>query len=317
MATAAAGSAVLLGSSQLVEGADMRELLMLRLVAVFAVVLAGLMVYRRANERRVQLELEAVSQTAQEELGRAKDQFIANVSHGLRTPLTGIVGFSQLLQESLTTPQDRESVNMILAEAAELSRTVDDLLMAARLDAEVLDTEAKDVPISSQVEEAISFMHLLGAQVNVDCVDATVRVDPERFRQVLRNLLVNAHRHGRPQVVLRGRVQHGRYICQVIDHGPGIPEETQHQLFRRFAHPPSRVTGHVGLGLSIVQELCRRMDAEVSYRRTRGETHFILSLPLATDTTHDAVDSEEAEGRMVRIPEEPTRVRSRQVRVPA
>lgn len=316
-AAAAAGGAVLLASSRLVEAAKAEELLVLRLVSVFSVVLAGLMVHRWATERRVRSELAGARQTADEDLNRMKDQFIANVSHGLRTPLTGIVGFSHLLRESVRGSEARESVNMILGEAAELSRIIDDLLMAARLDADVLEIQVESVPLIPEVEEVISFMDLLGVRVAVDCDDAHVRVNPETFRQVLRNLLVNAHRHGRPQVTVRGRVQHGRYVCHVIDQGSGVSAEVQEQLFQRFAYRPTEgVSGYVGLGLSIVQELCRRMGAEVAYRRIRGETHFVISLPLSSDPNHRPITDVMSRRRLVHTPEQAVRVGDRLVRIP-
>ncbi|GIU92063.1 MAG: two-component sensor histidine kinase [Acidimicrobiia bacterium] len=175
-----------------------------------------------------------------EELTHAKERLIANVSHGLRTPLTGIVGFAHVLSERLRDPEDREACSAILSQAAELGRIVDDLVTSARVDAGLVDVTPVEVWVSEQLDQVVEFLDLLGVPVNVDCEEALVRVDPEKFRQVLRNLVVNAHQHGRPQVRVEGGVRGDRYILSVVDRGPGVPVELQPVMFERFPDRPDR-----------------------------------------------------------------------------
>jgi len=254
----------------------------LRFVLVSAVMGLAITLYRRTVRRRLWRERERFSLELENDLFRAKDQFIANVSHGLRTPLTGIVGFAHVLKESIPDDEDAKHVDFIIAESAELGRMVDDLLMSARLDAGAIHILPQEVWFGQQVELVNEFMALLGARLTVDYQDVQIRVDPESFRQVLRNLLVNAHRHGKSEVAIKGQIRGDRYICVVIDHGPGVPTEVQQRLFTRFAYRSgSGITGYMGLGLSVAGQLCKRMNCEISYRRTRGETHFVVSIPLA------------------------------------
>lgn len=272
-----------------------------RFVLVLAILGLGMAAYRRTLHRRLLVETARLNRESTDDLMWAKDQFIANVSHGLRTPLTGIVGFAHLLKESISHDEDTQSVDYILAESAELGRMVDDLLMSARIDAGTIEIKPENVWVSEQVERVNEFMELLGAHLTVDYQDVEVRVDPERFRQVLRNLLVNAYRHGKPDVAIKGQIRGDRYICTVIDRGPGVPTEVQQRLFTRFAYRPgSGITGYIGLGLSVAGQLCKRMGCDISYRRSRGETHFVVSMPLA-ETTREV--GERPSHRVTKLPE--------------
>lgn len=250
---------------------------------VACVVLCGAMaVYQHRMRRRLQRERAELRLQLERDLYRAKDQFISNVSHGLRTPLTGIVGFAHVLKESVPRLEDARHADFILAESAELGRMVDDLLTSARLDANTIHLEPEDVWFGELIDEVSEFMNLLGARISVDYQDVRIRIDPNMFRQVLRNLAVNAHRHGKSEVAIKGHIRGDRYICAVIDNGPGISTEEQKRLFTRFAfRSGSGITGYMGLGLSVAGQLCKRMNCEISYRRSRGETHFVVSAPLA------------------------------------
>ncbi len=279
IASVSAIVAVVIGTAIDLTDVAARVLLFL---AVFGVAFGGLVAYRLLMRWRMGREMSAWTSAGEAQMNRAKNQFIGNVSHGLRTPLTGIVGFAHVLKEQLRDPGTREAVDMIIKSSADLGRVVDDLLVAARLDAGVLETKLEDVGFKEQLATVLEFTSLGNAGTDVDCQDAALRVDPELFRHVLRNLLVNAHTHGRPPVVVRAQVHSGRYICDVADSGPGVPGAVRDQLFTRFAHGDhGEITGNVGLGLSVVKQLCRRMGIEVSYRRHLGMSHFVLSVPLA------------------------------------
>ena len=254
-----------------------------RFLLAFALPAAGMTVYRWVvNRQRSQSEMQ-LRVESERAINKSKDEFIANVSHELRTPLTGIVGFAQLLESSNLGQADLEVVRLIVDQSAELSRMVDDLLTAARADANALTINLLNASIRQEVDEVVRFVELMRTEVEVSCQDATVVIDPERFRQVLRNLLVNARQHGGSKIKVRGVVKDSKYICTVIDDGPGVPTHVQERLFSRFVHTGESpvIMGSVGLGLAIVQELSRLMGCEVSYRRVKGETWFSVTMPLA------------------------------------
>ncbi|CAN5203093.1 hypothetical protein BH18ACT5_BH18ACT5_05240 [soil metagenome] len=254
-----------------------------RFLLAFAIPAAGMTVYRwvmNRQRRQSELQLRIESEKA---INKSKDEFIANVSHELRTPLTGIVGFAQLLCDSKLERDDLEIVKLIVNQSADLSRMVDDLLTAARADANALTINPRPVAIAGEVAEVIRFIELMQTDIEVKCQEAMVVIDPERFRQVLRNLLVNARKHGGSAIKVRGGIKDGTYVCTVIDDGPGVPEHVRERLFSRFVHTGEApvIMGSVGLGLAIVRELCRLMGCEVAYRRVRGETWFSVTMPMA------------------------------------
>lgn len=255
----------------------------LRMTGLFAILSAAAALHGLYVRSIFDHGAEQLRQYYETNLARSKDTFIANVSHGLRTPLTGVVGFAHLLDAADLAGEEREAAQMIIAESAELSRMVDDLVTAAQLDSGGLTTDVRSVPMLEEVEKVLDFMDLLGAEVGLDLMDVDVLVDPAHLGQVLRNLVTNAHRHGKPTITVRGAVTNGKYICHVVDQGPGVPPTDQNRLFTRFSSSVlgGQFTGSVGLGLAVVAELTQRMGCEISYRRIRGETQFVLSIPLA------------------------------------
>jgi signal transduction histidine kinase len=125
-----------------------------------------------------------------------------------------------------------------------------------------------------------------------------LRADRLRLRQVLRNLLSNALKHGEPPIALTGRVERNRYVLAVTDCGPGVPPELEARLFQRFIHQgrDPLLTGSVGLGLSIARLLVRRMGGNLAYRRSDGLTTFLVELPLweeSGDTVPKEHDAEQ------------------------
>ena len=260
-----------------------RPLDAVRMAAMFGLVLGAAALHWLTIRRLLTRTINEFQGFLEADLKQSKDTFISNVSHGLRSPLTGIVGFAYLLGDMPIGSEQKEAANMIISESAELSRMVDDLVTAAQLDAGDLSIMIQPVSMLTAAEKVCDFMNLLGAEVGLDLQDLDVMVDPERFTQVLRNLVTNAHRHGKPTITIRGNVAKGRYVCHVVDQGPGVAIGDRSRLFNRFSTSVfgGQFTGSVGLGLAVVAELTVRMGCEISYRRIRGETQFVLSIPLA------------------------------------
>lgn len=261
----------------------------LRMTVVFVLVAGAAALYGLYVRRMFDEGTQQVREHFEANLASSKDTFIANVSHGLRTPLTGVVGFAHLLESADLGHEERESVKMIIAESAELSRMVDDLVTAAQLDADAVTVAVAPVSMLDEVEKVCDFMDLVGAEIGIDIQDVDVMVDPTHFSQVLRNLLTNAHRHGKPTITVRGTVANGKYVCHVVDQGPGVATDDQSRLFTRFSSSVfgSQFSGAVGLGLAVVAELTARMGCEITYRRIRGETQFVLSMPLAEQQSRE------------------------------
>ena len=234
---------------------------------------------RRQRQRDLEAELER-----EQELSRAKDEMIGNLSHELRTPLTGIYGFAVAMdEEGYADPGFQAEMNrMIISEAADLGRMVDDLLTAAKAEGDHIAYQIEEVDIVRESDEAIQPMIRMAHPIAMAVAPGTVLADRLRLRQVLRNLVSNALRHGGDHVALSGHPVGDRYHLVVSDDGPGVPPEMEERMYERFAHEGDRalVTGSVGLGLAIARLLTEGMGGQLRYHRRDGVTMFEVDVPM-------------------------------------
>lgn len=253
------------------------------LVTAFGLILAVTVGYSWTMDR----VWRRTHRAADSALAAFKGDFVAGVSHELRTALTGIVGFAQLVDARLLGDDNAEAINAVVGQSVELSRVVDDLVARARLDFGGMAVAPQPIPVVAQVRPAVGFVEVMGAKVEIACEEADVLVDPEAFRHLLRNLLINAHRHGLPPLSVRGRSYGDRYICQVVDGGAGVSSEQARDLFRSDRTAGRSRPDAVGVGLSVAKDLAAAMGCDLSYRHIRGETHFVLTVPLAPSHRHE------------------------------
>ena len=249
------------------------------LIPAIAMVVFWLLLRRRLREREAEMQAYI---DAERELNRAKDDFLASLSHELRTPLTTIVGFSEILNEDPTVRGPaREHVHLISASSADLSRMVNDLLTAARLDADALSIQPEPVDLAEQVEAATAPYVRAGEDLQIRVPSIEVYADPLHARQVVDNLVSNALRHGGEHIQITGTSTNGHGVLVVADDGPGVPPELEERLFKRFFHKGRQglVAGSVGLGLAISNELAQRMGGSLRYQRIDGWTSFSFHLP--------------------------------------
>jgi signal transduction histidine kinase len=198
---------------------------------------------------------------------RLKSQFISHVSYELRTPLTNIIGFSELLESPRTGPlssKQREYLNDVSASSKTLLAIIDDILDLANIDAGALELKVAPVPVRSLVDAAILGVRERAGRARI-ALDISIAddvldmiADEARARQILYNLLSNAIGFSSPggRVQLVCRRSEGRIEFTVVDEGVGIPKDQQKSVLERFV---SRSQGSkhrgAGLGLSIVKSL--------------------------------------------------------------
>jgi len=258
-----------------------------RFLVAFLVPTSAIILYRELARRQSrQKELE-VRLSTEKELGKARDDFVANASHELRTPLTSILGLAYLIEEdgaAAANPLIAEMVGLIISEANDLSRMVDDLLTTARLDAGALHFQLENLSAVDEIEEVVDPLVRSGAVIATQAEPGQIRSDRLRLRQVIRNLLSNARKYGGANARVVGGQVSGWYEIRVEDDGDGIPEELRERLFQRYLHEGDMPTvlGSVGLGLSIVSALAEGMGGAVWYERDEGWTSFVVRVPLAT-----------------------------------
>ena len=256
----------------------------------------GLLLGYRLLARRQLRRTEAIArQEAEDDAYRAKDQFLAHVSHELRTPLTGISGFAHVLEEgSLYDPvTGLELVNLIINQAGELNRMVDDLLAASRLDTDSLSIDIEAVDVVAAVNKVVPTFERFGASIPVQGPHVTALADPLRLKHLLTSLLANAITHGEPPLSISVVPSGDKIEVSVVDHGQGVPAEMESILFERFVHQGDQplLVGSVGLGLAIARDLARRMGGDIRYIKTGSDTRFVLELLAAPDVDSEHFDS--------------------------
>ncbi len=228
------------------------------------------------------------------ELRRAdqiRRDFVANVSHELRTPLTAIRGYVEALVEGDADPNEqRRFLDIILRHSLRMERLVKDLLRLARLDAgqETLELVSCDVraliaSVVSDVGPALEARHQR-VEISVGKGAETVRGDPAKLHDALRNLVANAGNYSPEQTVVRVDA-HGNgngIAIEVSDQGPGVPEEDLSRIFERFYRVDksrARDPGGTGLGLAIVKHLVELHGGRVRVEnRPEGGAKFTIEL---------------------------------------
>lgn len=220
-----------------------------------------------------------------EELAKAKDRFIATVSHELRTPLAAVVGFSGELAQGLdnySRDEIFEMVTLISSQSMEVAQLVDDLLTAERAASGNLTVRPSVIDL---LEESRSTVESLrdGLEVTVEGVPASAWADTLRTRQIVRNLLTNAHRYGGTQVRIEVSTRVGMALLVVTDDGPGVRGIDAEHIFDPYYRSLSEDTkpDSVGLGLAVARQLARMMGGDLVYLRRGGWTRFELTLPTA------------------------------------
>ena len=268
---------------------------------------AVILVYRALMRRQARQAFLESRLEAEQDLSRAREEFVANASHELRTPLTSITGLALLLEEDRAIASNEtlsELMGLIAAEASDLSRMVEDMLTTARLDVGALSFQFEDVSVESIVADVVESMRASTVEVMVDCRPGTVRCDPARLRQIVRNLVSNACKYGDGGVWVRGGVESRTYVLDVVDRGSGVPAEIENRLFQRFVHRgrETATTSSVGLGLSIVRSLADGMGGTVTYRRRDGKTCFSVRMPLGRSAAWEPDDVVSGDTRSSRLP---------------
>jgi signal transduction histidine kinase len=220
----------------------------------------------------------------------AKSDFLASVSHDLRTPLNIITGYAQLLREETFGPVTREQVDTLdrmLHTVEDQVTLINDLLDLARIEQGALRCAAEPVRLAELVPSLRDMMEVLlrgrPVRFEVDVPDDVVAVaDRERVRQVLVNLLANAAKFTNEGcVALVARSREGAVDLSVADTGPGIAPGLREHVLEPFVRGDSPAAGS-GLGLAIVARLLRAMQGSLDIDGTAGRgTRIAVTLPAA------------------------------------
>ena len=227
-------------------------------------------------------------------LERVRRDFVANVSHEFRTPLTAIQGFSEtLLAGAMNDPQNRERfLGIIVEHARRLARLTDDLLMLSKMDADRLELEIRRLPVEQLVSSCIETAQPravekdLRLSVNLGKNLPDIAGDRRRLTEVLQNLIDNAIQYtpGGGQIMVSAEATDLEVVITVSDTGIGIPEADQPRIFERFYRVDvarSREVGGTGLGLSIAKHLMEAHKGKLWVESEVGHgSQFHFSVPI-------------------------------------
>ncbi len=256
---------------------------------------------------------------AQEDLIRSEKlasigRLVAGVAHELNNPLTSVIGYSQLAQDTSDLKEIRRQLPIIYTEARRCSSIVKDLLLFARRHKP--DYQAVDSVVL--IREILKSMSLdlqkkkIAVQENFSSSSMMIEADPHLLKQVFANILTNAHQaleevQRQRRMEIAARQENGSVIFSIKDNGPGIPQENLRRIFDPF-YTTKEVGKGTGLGLSLSYGIVKEHAGKLTVESQPGkETVFIIELPLKSREGLPAPAPKKAEPGGLRIPKE-TRV---------
>jgi PAS domain S-box-containing protein len=223
--------------------------------------------------------------TQQKEQAALRDQFIANAAHELRTPMTTLLGLTNMLalnRDRLNERQVNEAYDVVVRAGDRLTALINNLLDLTKLQQGTIALSLQPVPIAEVSREIVEATPPPeGVSVEVEVPDDLVAVtDPQRFDQVVSNLLTNAYRYGGPEIVVAGESKNGSVFVSISDNGPGVDAKLVPRMFDPFERGQgSGEVGGSGLGLAIVKMLVEASNGEISYDPNGGGARFVIRLP--------------------------------------
>lgn len=253
--------------------------------------------YRTRLKRRHAWELMEQKREIAEQASQAKTHFLATLGHEVRTPMTGVLGMSELLLGTSLDARQRGYAESIRSAGNHLLRLVNDALDLARIETGKLQLDVQPFVLRKLVDDVIALTAPLARQRGLQFIDevaadtpAALLGDASRVRQILLNLIGNSVKftdHGSIGLHV-GPLPDGVYFV-VSDTGPGLNDEQKTRLFRRFEQAEGNRTaaryGGSGLGLAISQELAAAMGGRIQVDSAPGlGTRFRVELPLQTAT---------------------------------
>ena len=226
-----------------------------------------------------------------------RQDFLANISHELRSPLTVIVGYLEALQDSATIQDTEEIVARLFSPVQRMRNLVEDLLTLTRLESSprpsIYEMDNVNVAkiietISREIKELDSFDHVIEMSIDDGAIAVGIQ---EEIYSAINNLIINAVRYtpGGEKITIRWLTVEDGYVFEVSDSGPGIaPEHLQHltERFYRVDSPRNTKNGGTGLGLAIVKHILLRHESTLTITSTIGEgSTFGFKLPQARRST--------------------------------
>ncbi len=251
-----------------------------------------------------------------EEMNRMKSDFLAKITHDLKTPLTSIMGFCDILQDEDNSADEKQTyIGIISKSANRLLKMINDILSFAKLESKEITINIEHFSLKQLLDEVISIMSPLIENKDLDFdfiydrkIPSEIGTDPDKLSQILINLMTNAVKftnsgkialevkYSPPIHTFKGDDER-RILFKVIDTGVGIPFEKQNLIFSPFVqvdeHKKSTHEG-TGLGLSIVESYVELLGGRIWVESEPGKgSTFLFSITITDDQPNEAVFVEE------------------------
>lgn len=238
-----------------------------------------------------------ITKDAADVANRAKGDFLANISHELRTPMNGIIGLSELLMGMGLSEEQVELAAAVNSSSRNLLFLLNDILDLSKIEAGELSLEHIPFDVHRTIYQTVDLLKPIASRKSV-IIDSVVspivyeriKGDPARLQQILNNLISNAIKFTEDGYVRiditsgRDNFDQPELHIRVEDTGIGIPEDKRETIFQKFTQADvstARKYGGTGLGLSITKELVQMMGGEISFDSVEGKgTTFFVKLPI-------------------------------------
>lgn len=224
-----------------------------------------------------------------------RQEFFSNASHELKTPLTSIHGYIELLQNNLATDENmkKEFLSRIKMESDNMTNLINDILLISRLETKEAEVVMSKVRISPLLQEVCKTLEPLAQQfqvsVKTNCKPLSVMANMQQLRELFNNLITNAIKYNKPggKVEITITSEAKEMVIIVADTGVGIEDEDIQRIFERFYRVEkgrSKRVGGTGLGLSIVKHIVNYYDGSIKVKSKPGEgSKFTIRLPIIQD----------------------------------
>lgn len=232
---------------------------------------------------------------------KAKTTFLANMSHEVRTPLNAIIGFSDILSNSLSNTDKKEYANIISKSALSLLDIIDDVLDISKIESGKIDIHEESFSLNSLIDNVVELFSIKAKEKNIrflynsdPSLPENIITDSTRLRQVLSNLLSNAikftPKNGNIQLsitVIKSHTNRSLIEFKVKDNGIGMTQEQQQIIFDPFSQADSGISrqyGGTGLGLAISKDIIELLGSTIKVNSKPNEgTTFCFTLNLKTE----------------------------------
>jgi signal transduction histidine kinase len=228
-----------------------------------------------------------------------KSEFLAKMSHQLRTPLTAIIGFSEVLLQGMDgdlKPEQAQDVTEIHNSSAVLLELVNEILDLSKIESGKIEMAIRDVDLHEVVDQVITTMFQIAESKALKLTSKlspatpVVIADPSRLREILTNLVSNAIKFTPTgSVTITSAPRDGMAEISVIDTGIGVPPDATERIFQEFRQGSDQISetyGGTGLGLSIARKLAELQGGRMGVESAPGKgSRFWFTLPIAKPTS--------------------------------